>query len=402
MSHDIMPGLVGGATAVASPGQTGSAATGPPGGDAGLSALFASLLAGSGGPGAKTGVIPAARAGVSPALKGPGERQDSKAAPGGIPIFPPPSLPIKLNPGTIPTQPTMPPTADVAAETQNAMDTSPVSGPRTKAETKPGGELPLSETRTPPSVALPAPPVFFIAAPPAPAAGTPAVPAVTPPASGPFRPLTSGLSGSAPSALAEAFSTLPPDTSVASSAVPPSVPMLAAQALPPASAVTPAPAAWVPGEAARTPSDLPQTFTLPAAAEAPVARRRPGRPNGGTGRPVPAALVRPSAGGTDGPPERAAPPVFLHLAASGEPYTLTGSALTVSPQALAARPSSATQAAEAGASTEVVTETARPAVSGPVPSQPVLTVPTLTPAKVPAAALPALKGVGAGEKCRRG
>ena len=395
MSHDIMPGLVGGATAVASPGQTGSAATGPPG-DAGLSALFASLLAGSSGQGAKTGVLPEAQAGSLPGWRGLSEKQATKAAPRSLPIFPPPALPIKLNPGTIPTQPTTPPIAAGTAETQNAMDTSPVSGPRTKAETKPGGELPLPETRTNPSVALPAPPVLLIAASPVPATVTPTVPAASPTAAGVSRPVASGLLADTPSAA-----------SVASSAVLPPLPRLEAQALPSAFAVPKSVlVASVPGEAAVTPSALPQTFTLPVAAKPTVDGAAP---VDASGQPVPAALIRPAATGTDGPPEKAAPPVFTRFtpaASSQEPYTLTSSALTVPAEAIAAQPSSTIPAVEVKAAAEVVTEPTRPATSGSVSLQP-LPLPvssevSLTPGKAPAASLPALKSLGVEGKAPQG
>lgn len=148
MPPDIMAGLF----AQAGPPVAGTTAAPP--GDPGLAALFAALMAQSGGPSVQT---------VS-ALPAPIKSDPLKAA-----TFSslPPLLPITKPPITNRTtmRPNAPQKASVSAETQNAMDTVPVSvSPKVKtAENKPGSGLPLPvEVKAVALLPLPAFPGFLI------------------------------------------------------------------------------------------------------------------------------------------------------------------------------------------------------------------------------------------------
>ncbi len=170
MSPDIMVGMVGPATSPPSAGPPGSPD---------LAALFADLLARSGSP--PTGSQPIVTEVRDPSvpqserIEQPLSRlsfRDEKPAPKNteptqnvrLASLPPPALPIK---NRIFTLLTTPPNAGAAAETQNAMDTVPVSvSPQTKNRvSKPGGELPLPEARTVASMPLPTFPGVFLIVP---------------------------------------------------------------------------------------------------------------------------------------------------------------------------------------------------------------------------------------------
>ena len=338
MSPDILPGL--GAGASAPPVRTGPAATGPPG-DAGLSALFASLLAQSGGPQPKGGAILAL--------------SSKQTAPGSLSTF---TLPIKAAPTKTakpdPMKPLPPPTAGAAAETQNAMDTIPVSGPRKAkaSETKPGGELPLLEARTIPSVAYPAPPLLFIAIAPIRAAALTRVVEQSGPIAVPQGVALQTVSGAAPS-----VAPTPPVQTLSAQALPAPVVLRSdlPAAIPPTgaavngeepAAVGTAQVAVPPGLALpvtavpTAPPALPKTWTLPATP-------MPERPLP-TGAPQSAAIASAT-------PEETATGQLKPAAET--PYVVAGQTLTV--------PAHAVTVADGGPAPTVKTENAPAPSPGP-------------------------------------
>ncbi len=313
MSPDILPGLAAGASAP--PPQTGPAATGPPG-DVGLSALFASLLAQSGGPQPKASVIP--------------RLLSRQTTPASLPRF---TLPIKAAPtkteklGLIKLPP--PPIAGVTAETQNAMDTVPVSGPpKAKAsETKPGGELPLPEARTIPPAASPAPPVLFIDLTPRLAATTPKVVKQSEPVAtsqAVTGTLTLAVALPAPVALPSVVPTLPIQTQSVPVVIPPGTPAAVPTVVAVVNGETPAavgavqivaaPGVVIPVTAVPTvPPALPKTFTLPVAVPQTAAAQP--KPAAAVAAVEPTSLVKtgeaPSPLPDPSPKAEKAPPAFL-------------------------------------------------------------------------------------------